>query len=1580
MIVKGIIKTIDFLDNSCTVRLPLFETAASSGEVVLKATILTQPGLYNGYVEGDIVFVDFENNELDQPIVLGKLFLGAAKEEATPGVSALTVGNLKVSSSATLPIDTKLVLDDTGSAVPVDNGITSYKSITDIIKALYKAEANVDQVTKDQSEIIANIEVKYLSQPTNSPAPEASDLGWQIASPAYKDGYHIWQKTTCTNHRGQILSTEIICLSSIANTSLYRLRCSTKVHAAQNQLEALSIKAMVKFGSESEIVDEAAKLTYQWGEDGAPITVGPSLYLTAAELQEKNLIISLAREGVVYDTETIMYAPLNTPLLLLTKENDVILYTADGERKLGDDVSCTASLYVNGDVLDATFSWEWDTEYCSGKYGVDENGDTDTATVIITGVTNKTRTGKAICTAHVTKEGAFKDKEYKKEFAVTQTRVGENATSYWLTSSCTVHTGKKHGQNIIVTAMKQFGTNPEEPDESAKLWWKYKNAVDNLATDANEGEWKLAAAKYRLNFSFPTEFEDDDLLIIATHSELFNPNTPGVDITTDENIYEKEEITFSPLNTPILSLTNDSAALLYGSNGYKMNDADTVSTTAELYLNGSHITTGVSYSWDLTGCDTDLAGTGPGCWTEAEITIKDLTTNTATATCNATYKGETYSKTFTVVKQVQGISVVAQTTYYALVHNKYPTKVSPITTLLAPPNNTTLQVQVQTGSDTTTKKALARLDQAKNATDVSKAETWGEWSTIPPAHTEDTNGWKYWTTVETLYSAGNSIFSTPIINEDLSGVYALAEGKTTSYYSAKEPTAKTPPTNPTQLENYNKKYVYAPNLKEGDCWFYTPSAQYDYELVQDTPPTSKTGYISTDPDNPYYVTPDDNNPTIYIKVDADTIDGLIAGDGLMTLKVGTNKIYKKSYIGTGGALYQYVGTASSGYWEDIGDEIVANKVTANYIHALKITAKRVEVLDLDDTTLFKADGLDGKHEVQIGGFDVVKNTLKSGDDGRANNGAQVRENNLIKLCSDNNKLYEFTEDAALTTAISKSDWGTSGASTFTGAFSQKPGLTSIKLSDGSTVSDLFEYSVQNDFQAGQTVKSYFAVTKIVFNQDVASFSLYLNHTSGNTADYMIASNLNASLIPTTYNNSFTKAHTRSKGAAVGVKATYTNIKAGNFIYLLYVHGSTSHLATYKGAILIPDESRIRLSIGDNFQVLSDGTVYARNLFLLPKTSGESGENATGKLQAVSAEIDSIKSNYIRTDKLEAGEIITKNILVKNSSNQTLLKADGRTAAEGYTGTEANRVQIGGFTVNNNSITNGTDLRLTTANLSSSTTIAGRSSTDWRLTIKDKFGVSSSGVLYADGAKFQNEVSPTTSGGGTLGSSTNRWGNIFGANIDARGTLIARNSSGTEKFKVDQTGKITTKGELEAAGKIVTKDTLTCKGGFEVRNAADNGNLFQVGLDEGGNPYVGAAAMHANLFVGDIVKGTSVVLATNWLVNSDGTPVYLQPTLCPGIEHPNCFWACTVTVGPGWNNIKDKVPPSFSTCIKSVILTAKSVNGRTPGSDDKNSTNKPNETNYANKWFVDWNTNGYDVYVYNGLSQSGTACVLIAANI
>ena len=1834
MIVKGLIKTIDFTDNSCTVRLPLFETAASQGEVVLPATILIQPGMYNGYAEGDVVFVDFENDTLSRPIVIGKLYLGAGRESEIPPHAALAVSNLKVTKSATLPIDTRIVIEELGDTVPVENGITSYKSIADIVKAIYKAETDMGQVTHDQAEMVSKITVEYLSRGVDAGKPASDDPLWSTTTPAYKDGFSIWQKTTCYNHRGQILNVEIICLTAVSSSAVYRLRCSTRMHAGPNQLDTVQVVAMVKIGTSLEVEDESAVLSYRWssGSTGASeteIEAGSSFSLTPAQMQAKNLVITAKHQGVVYDSETIIYAPLNTPIVVLSNEVDAIVYEADGVTAISEPVSSKATLYLNGDVLPATYKWELTDCYA------DENStvtSVDGDTVTVRQVSPRTRSGTARCTATATQDGSFKGKTYSKDFTIAQTRIGENATSFWLSSSCTVHTGQKHGKNIVVSAMKKIGIAPEEPDTAAYIWWKYKNAVDDSATTGvNESHWKLAAARHRLNFVFPHEVIDDDIMLLATHNAAFNPNATGVDLLTSVDIYEREEIPFSPLNTPILNLTNDMGAFVCKSDGTKVNEADTVSTEAELWLNGSKLTSGVTYSWSLTNCLTPTNETGNNAVTTAELTIKTITENTATAICTATYKGESYSKTFKVVKQIQGQSLytidiyndfvtiptdetgeiltavkssltnltthsiacyyggepvtiadyvtttpttadelfrikyvatnvtlapssavvapsfaitdllaeegsityelyqgniklasakfeatklrqgVSATSYWidytARVHkgtnqqsdisatawekfgsleatkdlNRYirygwrqtdgsfgdfsspvvstatvpannfrnadlifelgtgdgddfeatdteiisyspaetpildltndnatlaykPTGVkldssssvssiasvylngeiitegvsyewsptngasitdikngdtligkqitvsnlfatttdfkctavinnqklfknevrlekvftvtkqvqgeygitywlnvsagmhvgqnqqesititamqkvgteeledidesatlfysydgydwtaadesssytltilpdtdkdllikaehsgkeydretitySPLntpaldldndtatilysadgTTLLGAPVESTATLYLNgdplaanyswflvncstealssvttadgqtitvaalsansaravctatvtaagpfNGKQYTKAFTISKVKKGDNAvsysivmdqqslvidpanpavssvkltgtcyvhngssvqpfgganydyqvddrgyssatadengkieftvedvtaqvevrllvdyqvvdkeiiktisagvsivsqttfytlvhpdfgagslktpesdqdlnvqtTDnsdlTSSGQAIGQWSTTPPAHTSDTNGWKYWTTIRTEFS--NSLeghYSVPIINEELSSIYALAQGKSTNYYS---------PTDPS----------WSYTINEGDCWFDTSEQN-----------TGKT------------------------------------------------------------ALKQW----HNGSWVDVGDEIVAKKVTAEYINTLKLTASSIKVLDSSDAniTLFEADGLSGEHKVSIGGFNVQHDTLISGDDGRygkenADWGDDL--NNRIVLSGGSQDV--FYVDIISADEINNTPWANSSWYKVydPSPFTQTIGLTTTRC-DGKKVYDVSEYKVTNNLKSGN---HFYAITKLRFRKTVENFDVYLNHPNADSSavrnDYLIASQPSAGIIPNSYTNdaSVLLGHDQGDGSIYATKITYPKIEAGEWIYIVYVHGSNVHNADQFGTFYIP-AINLRLSIGDNFQVMADGTVYAKNLYLLNDATNDTTDslesNASGRLEAAEAKIDEIETVKLAALEASIGSINTNKIEVKNTAKtKTIFKADGITTGLA----DDARVQIGGFTVGDSTIKSTND--------------------------------------------------------------------------------------------------------------------------------------------------------------------------------------------------------------------------------------------------------------------------------------------------
>ncbi len=74
MITEALIETIDFTANSCTVRIPLFETTNTVTKVVVPAHFCIQPGQVNGYKVGDMVWIAFENNMYQNPIIIGKLF------------------------------------------------------------------------------------------------------------------------------------------------------------------------------------------------------------------------------------------------------------------------------------------------------------------------------------------------------------------------------------------------------------------------------------------------------------------------------------------------------------------------------------------------------------------------------------------------------------------------------------------------------------------------------------------------------------------------------------------------------------------------------------------------------------------------------------------------------------------------------------------------------------------------------------------------------------------------------------------------------------------------------------------------------------------------------------------------------------------------------------------------------------------------------------------------------------------------------------------------------------------------------------------------------------------------------------------------------------------------------------------------------------------------------------------------------------------------------------------------------------------------------------------------------------------
>lgn len=105
MLVKGIVMSQMTQDsNTIKVRLPTYESAGIDAKVIINALIAYNPGNLYSYNIGDVVVVSFEHNQVDQPIVLGKLYIGPEEKASNYSFA----NSLQVTEKAILPTTTTI--------------------------------------------------------------------------------------------------------------------------------------------------------------------------------------------------------------------------------------------------------------------------------------------------------------------------------------------------------------------------------------------------------------------------------------------------------------------------------------------------------------------------------------------------------------------------------------------------------------------------------------------------------------------------------------------------------------------------------------------------------------------------------------------------------------------------------------------------------------------------------------------------------------------------------------------------------------------------------------------------------------------------------------------------------------------------------------------------------------------------------------------------------------------------------------------------------------------------------------------------------------------------------------------------------------------------------------------------------------------------------------------------------------------------------------------------------------------------------------------------------------------------------
>lgn len=106
MLTKAIVQKVDYTKNICRVRIPLFENASRNVNMIeADAQFSVTPGIYNSYKTGDVVFIGFEENKMEAPIILGKLFVSPVAE-ANSQRGTLSGNALLITDTAQLPYST----------------------------------------------------------------------------------------------------------------------------------------------------------------------------------------------------------------------------------------------------------------------------------------------------------------------------------------------------------------------------------------------------------------------------------------------------------------------------------------------------------------------------------------------------------------------------------------------------------------------------------------------------------------------------------------------------------------------------------------------------------------------------------------------------------------------------------------------------------------------------------------------------------------------------------------------------------------------------------------------------------------------------------------------------------------------------------------------------------------------------------------------------------------------------------------------------------------------------------------------------------------------------------------------------------------------------------------------------------------------------------------------------------------------------------------------------------------------------------------------------------------------------------
>jgi hypothetical protein len=178
MLTKAIIQSIDYTKNLCRVRIPLFENASRNVNMIeADAQFSIVPGVYNSYKTGDVVFIGFEENKMELPVILGKLFVSTAAE-ASSCRGSLSGDALTITDTAKLPYSTVFSYDKITQNDKLYQDLNTPKKLADGIINLQRAQVQKYQTVLEivYNDIIYKLYLKTSNDFTYTPSGSEEPL------------------------------------------------------------------------------------------------------------------------------------------------------------------------------------------------------------------------------------------------------------------------------------------------------------------------------------------------------------------------------------------------------------------------------------------------------------------------------------------------------------------------------------------------------------------------------------------------------------------------------------------------------------------------------------------------------------------------------------------------------------------------------------------------------------------------------------------------------------------------------------------------------------------------------------------------------------------------------------------------------------------------------------------------------------------------------------------------------------------------------------------------------------------------------------------------------------------------------------------------------------------------------------------------------------------------------------------------------------------------------------------------------------------------------------------------------------